>query len=120
MQSQERLQPVSEEREKSHKDAGHRLTGSQAGGMQGAVKAPAHPDTESESSPNVDAKPSRMDEGSHITMLERLSMKMLNSLGSPEDLGGIRPQRSNVSLPSRGSVQSQCRLLWGFKFLIKL
>lgn len=86
-------------------------TGSQAGSMQGAVKAPAHPDTESELSPNVDAKPSRTDEGSHIAMLERLSMKMFNSLGSLKYLGGIRPQRSNVSLPSRDSVQSQCRLL---------
>lgn len=79
-----------------------RDTGSQAGGMQGAVKAPAHPDTESELSPNVDAKPSRTDEGSHITMLERLSTETFNSLGSLEYLGGTRPQRSNVSLPSRG------------------
>lgn len=61
-----------------------------------------------------------------MPVLERLLMKMFNSLagyilGSLKHLGGVRPQRTNVSLLSAlkescGSVHSQCRLLWGFSF----
>lgn len=70
--------------------------------------------------------PSRKDVRSHMPVLERLLMKMFNSLagyilGSLKHLGGVRPQRTNVSLLSAlkescGSVHSQCRLLWGFSF----
>lgn len=61
-----------------------------------------------------------------MPVLGRLLMKMFDSLAgyilqSLKHLGGVRPQRANVSLPSAlkescGSVQSQCRLLWGFSF----
>lgn len=105
-------------REKNHTRI--RDAGSQAGGMQGGVKAPAHPpDTESELSPNVDAKPSRMDEGSHTTMLERFSMKILIVwvLWSIWEGSGLRGQMSHCHQEAQFRASAGC---WCFKFLIKL
>lgn len=90
--------------------------GSQAGSVQGAVRAPAHPDTESECR-SLTLMPSRKDARRHVPVSGRLLTNMFDSLAgyileSLQHVGGVRPQRANVSLPSAlkesdGSVQSQ-------------